>query len=299
MSDPDTAEAIPATRPLFAKPAAEPVEAVTGAPVTEPATTHEATPVDAAVTQEGIEANAAATLAQANADEAFDTYEDITHADADARMTETAEVTEDAVVEPTPEAEETAPEVDTEVVNENPVVEAGEPDLDTIVTADEAVAEPVNTDGVTDETAAAEVAEELAPAPVETKVDAPLAEPASVGSTASAGDLTAATSNTDGTTNGDLSDVEALEAQRDALDAQIKAQRDTEKNEVLTQIKTVMQSFGVTTEDVVVFMGDYKPKRTIAKAVPKYKDPLSGVTWSGRGKAPAWIKGQDYTKFLI
>jgi DNA-binding protein H-NS len=60
-----------------------------------------------------------------------------------------------------------------------------------------------------------------------------------------------------------------------------------------------MQSFGLTTEDYVNFMGDYKPKRTIAKAVPKYKDPASGITWSGRGKAPAWIKGQDYTKFLI
>ncbi|CAM2192098.1 DNA-binding protein H-NS [Paraburkholderia kururiensis] len=33
---------------------------------------------------------------------------------------------------------------------------------------------------------------------------------------------------------------------------------------------------------------------------PKYHDPKSGATWSGRGRAPAWIAGaKDRTKFLI
>ncbi|SAK48008.1 histone family protein nucleoid-structuring protein H-NS [Caballeronia pedi] len=32
----------------------------------------------------------------------------------------------------------------------------------------------------------------------------------------------------------------------------------------------------------------------------KYRDPKSGATWSGRGKAPAWLAGaRDRTKFLI
>jgi DNA-binding protein H-NS len=33
---------------------------------------------------------------------------------------------------------------------------------------------------------------------------------------------------------------------------------------------------------------------------PKYRDPKSGATWSGRGPAPAWMAGaKDRTKFLI
>ncbi|QSN63495.1 MULTISPECIES: H-NS histone family protein [unclassified Caballeronia] len=33
---------------------------------------------------------------------------------------------------------------------------------------------------------------------------------------------------------------------------------------------------------------------------PKYRDPESGATWSGRGKAPAWLaSAKDRTKFLI
>ena len=31
----------------------------------------------------------------------------------------------------------------------------------------------------------------------------------------------------------------------------------------------------------------------------RYYDPNSGKTWTGRGKAPRWIAGQDYTNFLI
>lgn len=33
---------------------------------------------------------------------------------------------------------------------------------------------------------------------------------------------------------------------------------------------------------------------------PKYRDPRSGATWSGRGPAPAWLAGaKDRAKFLI
>lgn len=40
-----------------------------------------------------------------------------------------------------------------------------------------------------------------------------------------------------------------------------------------------------------------KAKRPVA---PKYRDPVSGLTWSGRGKPPAWIAAaKDRSKFLI
>jgi DNA-binding protein H-NS len=44
-----------------------------------------------------------------------------------------------------------------------------------------------------------------------------------------------------------------------------------------------------------------KGKRRNTKTVaPKYRDPRTGVTWSGRGLAPAWIRdAEDRTLFLI
>ncbi|MBF3536347.1 H-NS histone family protein [Burkholderia pseudomallei] len=34
-------------------------------------------------------------------------------------------------------------------------------------------------------------------------------------------------------------------------------------------------------------------------ALAKYRDPASGAVWSGRGRAPRWIAGQDRENFLI
>jgi DNA-binding protein H-NS len=31
----------------------------------------------------------------------------------------------------------------------------------------------------------------------------------------------------------------------------------------------------------------------------KYRNPATGETWTGRGKAPKWIEGQDRNKFAI
>lgn len=31
----------------------------------------------------------------------------------------------------------------------------------------------------------------------------------------------------------------------------------------------------------------------------KYRDPDSGATWTGRGRAPRWLNGREKEKFLI
>lgn len=93
--------------------------------------------------------------------------------------------------------------------------------------------------------------------------------------------------------------VEELEAEKAALDAQIEAQKTAQKSAVIDQIKTVVGVYGITTEELVEALGGLKMKRKGVKAKPKYRDPATGVTWSGRGKAPLWIRDKDYTKFLI
>lgn len=41
------------------------------------------------------------------------------------------------------------------------------------------------------------------------------------------------------------------------------------------------------------------PKATAVKYPPKYRDPETGRTWSGRGRMPRWIQDMDRTGFLI
>jgi DNA-binding protein H-NS len=41
-------------------------------------------------------------------------------------------------------------------------------------------------------------------------------------------------------------------------------------------------------------------QRRLGAGVARYRDPVSGKTWSGFGKAPYWIAGaRDRTAFLI
>lgn len=35
------------------------------------------------------------------------------------------------------------------------------------------------------------------------------------------------------------------------------------------------------------------------KVAPKYRNPATGETWTGRGKAPKWIEGKDRSGYLI
>jgi DNA-binding protein H-NS len=40
-------------------------------------------------------------------------------------------------------------------------------------------------------------------------------------------------------------------------------------------------------------------QKITADPVPKYRHLQSGVTWSGRGRAPHWIVGRNQDDFLV
>ena len=64
-----------------------------------------------------------------------------------------------------------------------------------------------------------------------------------------------------------------------------------------------MAEFGLTVQDVFPSgRGASKSGNKASsgnKVAPKYRDPATGQSWTGRGKAPKWIDGQDRAKYLI
>ena len=94
-----------------------------------------------------------------------------------------------------------------------------------------------------------------------------------------------------------MTTVTQLLAQKAALDAQIKAARKAENADAITKAKAIIAEYSLTKEDV--FGAVKRGRKVSGSVVPKYKDPISGATWSGRGKAPKWIEGQDRAKFII
>lgn len=88
-----------------------------------------------------------------------------------------------------------------------------------------------------------------------------------------------------------------LIAQKEALEEQIKQRRQTELKEAIAQVKTIIESYGLTVNDL---FGKAKATRKSSGTVAaKYRDPQTGATWSGRGHSPKWLKGKNAADFLI
>jgi DNA-binding protein H-NS len=77
---------------------------------------------------------------------------------------------------------------------------------------------------------------------------------------------------------------------------------------VITKIRTLIKEYGLTAADLGLTGKAIRVTKTKTSAkpagVPKYRDPVSGKTWTGHGKAPAFIteavkKGKSRDDFLI
>lgn len=91
-----------------------------------------------------------------------------------------------------------------------------------------------------------------------------------------------------------LAQKAALERQAAELEKQLSQARKEERSGVIAQIKTLMAEHGLTAADLegkVRSAGGPKEKSSTAgrTVAPKYRDPASGSTWTGRGLKPKWL----------
>lgn len=87
-----------------------------------------------------------------------------------------------------------------------------------------------------------------------------------------------------------------LLAQRQALEKQIAEVRKAEITDAVTRARDIIQEFNLTIEDV---FPPATAKRVGKPAEIRYRDPATGAGWSGRGREPKWIVGQDRSKFAV
>ncbi len=94
--------------------------------------------------------------------------------------------------------------------------------------------------------------------------------------------------------------ISKLQAQAEAMIAKKSAA-------VVGQIQRLMKDNGLTLADIEFHLGGRvgRPKKeavAVSKSTSssaKYRDPRTGATWSGRGRAPSWIaSANDRSRFL-
>lgn len=86
-----------------------------------------------------------------------------------------------------------------------------------------------------------------------------------------------------------MSTLSELMAQKAALEKRIADARRDERSEAVQKIKALMAEHGLTPADLSGRTGA-GPSRKGSKVAPKYRDPVTGETWSGRGLQPKWLK---------
>ncbi|WP_373422257.1 H-NS histone family protein [Burkholderia gladioli] len=88
----------------------------------------------------------------------------------------------------------------------------------------------------------------------------------------------------------------ALLAELEALDARIAIARQAERGAAIAQIRELMKSLDISVQDLQEMVAKRRSVR--ASNFPLYRDPVSGKTWTGRGRQPAWL-GDEPARFLI
>jgi len=109
----------------------------------------------------------------------------------------------------------------------------------------------------------------------------------------------------------------ALRRQIDKLQAQaakLEASAQSKKDKAVTQVRALMKKLGVSEQDLADRPARGRgTRKAVRKAVgkrkygpvaPKYTDPKTGETWTGRGRTPRWLaaheaKGKSREEFLI
>ncbi len=96
-----------------------------------------------------------------------------------------------------------------------------------------------------------------------------------------------------------MSSLKDLLSQIETLQNQVTEVRQREVGEAVSKIRSLVEEYQLSASDVFpVSKGKTMAKKT-GKVAAKYRDPLSGNTWSGRGLAPKWLAGKNKADYLI
>jgi DNA-binding protein H-NS len=98
--------------------------------------------------------------------------------------------------------------------------------------------------------------------------------------------------------------LQDLLAKKAELEKQIEDTRQQEKADAIAQVRALMAEHGLSAADLSLRNKAPTKGGTGRKVPPKYRDPATGNTWSGRGLQPKWLRaalssGRKLTDFAL
>ncbi len=82
-----------------------------------------------------------------------------------------------------------------------------------------------------------------------------------------------------------------LLAEKADIESQIARLRQEERVGAITKIRALMAEHGLSVADLTAKQPPKAREPSVrGKVAPKYRDPISGATWTGRGLKPKWMQ---------
>ena len=96
-----------------------------------------------------------------------------------------------------------------------------------------------------------------------------------------------------------MSTLKDLLAQREAIEIQIGEMRERERSAAIVKAQALIYEYELTSQELFRSGPKALKGKVANKVAAKYRDPETGATWTGRGKAPLWIADRDRVLFAI
>jgi DNA-binding protein H-NS len=87
-----------------------------------------------------------------------------------------------------------------------------------------------------------------------------------------------------------MPDLSELLAQKAALEQQIMDAQREQRAQAIAQVRALMAEHGLSLADLGSRMTAAPRKAGSGKVAPKFRNPATGDSWSGRGLQPNWLK---------
>ena len=96
-----------------------------------------------------------------------------------------------------------------------------------------------------------------------------------------------------------LADLRVLQ---DKLGKRILALASEEKQEAIKKVRGLIEAYGIDTKAIfgrAAHKGSADASVAKRAVEPKFRDPETGKTWTGRGMTPKWLVGKNRDDFRI
>lgn len=93
--------------------------------------------------------------------------------------------------------------------------------------------------------------------------------------------------------------LQELLQKRQELDDQIRSVRNEQRAEAVATVRRLIAEYDLQPNDLFAAGRTRGAARNTARVEPKYRNPETGETWTGRGKPPRWIADKNRDDYLI